>query len=139
MKYIRTCEGKIIDVEKAIERYKERNVDSMDKQCVNWMETDIIKCIVNGSTDCDGYKRRAIKEADDIEELCDEFVFVDEFGKKDLLDDNCKAKLQECGTFSVVHALMKQDKPKELYGAIWTNKGLIYVAKMNKKLEMELL
>lgn len=27
----------------------------------------------------------------------------------------------------------------ELYGAIWTNKGLIYVAKMNDKGELELL
>lgn len=80
-----------------------------------------------------------MKESDTIEELCDEFVFVDESGKKDLLDDNYKAELQECGTFSVVHTLMKQDRPKELYGAIWTDKGLIYIAKMNEKLELELL
>lgn len=79
------------------------------------------------------------KEADTIEELCDEFVFVDESGKKDLVDGNYKAKLQECGTSSVVRVLMKQDRPKELYGAIWTDKGLIYVAKMNGKWELELL
>lgn len=28
---------------------------------------------------------------------------------------------------------------KEVYGAIWTDKGLIYVAKMNNKGELELL
>lgn len=28
---------------------------------------------------------------------------------------------------------------KEVYGAIWTDKGLIYVAKMNDKGELELL
>ena len=28
---------------------------------------------------------------------------------------------------------------KEVYGAIWTDKGLIYVAKMNEKRELELL
>lgn len=78
------------------------------------------------------------RQADTIEELCDEFVFVDEFGKKDLLDDDYKAKLQEFGTFSVVHALMEQDRPKELYGAVWTDKGLIFVAEMNEELEMEL-
>ena len=31
------------------------------------------------------------------------------------------------------------DKKIQIYGAIWTDKGLIYVAKMNKKGELELL
>ena len=68
------------------------------------------------------------KEANTIEELCDEFVGIDSQG----------------------HYLIHNDKwlegarivPLEeinYYGAIWTDKGLIYVAKVNDKGELELL
>lgn len=64
-----------------------------------------------------------MKESDSIEELCDEFVVFN--GK------------------SFVCLLSKKPSEKykghEIYAAIWTDKGLIYVAKMNEKGELELL
>lgn len=60
-----------------------------------------------------------IKQADTIEELCDEFVF-----------GNVIISLKEA----------KRDcEIGNVYGAIWTDKGLKYVAKMNEKGEFELL
>ena len=60
------------------------------------------------------------KEADTIEELCDCFV------------DYC----EEDDSHFVSTAIQGKH---EIYGAIWTDKGLIYVAKMNGKGEFELL
>ena len=68
-----------------------------------------------------------IAQADTPEELCDEFVGV---------DNTC-----ENG-----HQLLRAIPYKcanywngGVYGAIWTSKGLIYVAKMNEKGELELI
>ena len=56
------------------------------------------------------------KEADIIEELCDEFVYHLKGGGK-FIDEK----------------LVTSFVYKEIYGAIWTDKGLIYVAKINEK------
>ena len=69
---------------------------------------------------------RVSKVANTIEELCDEFVII---GKK-------KRKVKEIT--KVIYTL-NQLKNNEIYGAIWTDRGLIYVAKMNGKGELELL
>ena len=61
---------------------------------------------------------------DTIEELCDEFVLIRDNGKPHLLRDY--------DNLSVL-------KGRTIYGAIWTKKGLIYIAKMNKEGELELL
>lgn len=70
-----------------------------------------------------------IAQADTIEELCDEFVIInpDIYEKPTL----CYGDYDE----------YKDELHKEdiLFGAIWTKKGLIYVAKLNKKGELELL
>ena len=78
-------------------------------------------------------KRKVIKQADTIEELCDEFVGY-----------------FEC--FNISHYFINEKSYDELkrevemlgpnyidYGAIWTDKGLIFVAKMNDKGEFELI
>ena len=57
-----------------------------------------------------------------IKELCDEFVMISDGKHK--LDIGCHSY---------------GDEKIQIYGAIWTDKGLIYVAKMNKKGELELL
>ena len=62
-----------------------------------------------------------INQADTIEELCDEFVGV--------YHNICE----------VVSTKDNWNKYDTFYGAIWTSKGLIYVAKMNDKGELELL
>ena len=65
------------------------------------------------------------KIADTIEELCDEFViWFKELDKPTQFRD---------------FETTKQYKKAKVYGAIWTDKGLIYVAKMNDKGELELL
>lgn len=65
-----------------------------------------------------------IKQADTIEELCDEFVRVSKSIHDFLVSDDIPTK--------------KFDDT-EIYGAIWSDKGLIYVAKLNDKGELELL
>ena len=63
---------------------------------------------------------RIIDQADTIEELCDEFV----------CEHYISANTND----------LRKLKPNGLIcGAIWTSKGLIYVAKMNEKGELELL
>lgn len=72
-------------------------------------------------------KRQVIKQADTIEELCDEFVGVDktcENGHQLL-----RAVPYKCANFW----------NGGVYGAIWTDFGLKYVAKMNDKGELELI
>ena len=80
-----------------------------------------------------------IKQADTIEELCDEFVIkVDneylhaKYYHIDrtfyIYNTDEEIGLVECLRFNYI-----------VYGAIWTDKGLIYVAKMNDKGELELL
>ena len=70
------------------------------------------------------------KIADTIEELCDEFVAID-IG---LLGD--REKHYKLFNQAITDKTFLYDR---LYGAIWTDKGLIYVAKMNNKGELELL
>lgn len=70
---------------------------------------------------------QVIREADTIEELCDEFVGVDktcENGHQLL-----RAIPYKCANFW----------NGGVYGAIWTSKGLIYVAKMNESGCLELI
>ena len=81
-------------------------------------------------------QQKPIKQADTIEELCDEFVGVDIETKTGCIVqyselDKIKAEMNKYD--------FEQGKDYETYGAIWTDKGLIYVAKMNDKGELELL
>lgn len=73
---------------------------------------------------CEEYEKQPglCKTVDTIKELCDEFVMISDGKHK--LDIGCHSY---------------GDKKIQIYGAIWTDKGLIYVAKMNEKGELELL
>lgn len=93
-------------------------------------ETDIIYKVVAknkkniySKSKCQTY---VLESADTIEELCDEFVCERPSGETYILDKpfNLKAQQKYIG---------------EIFGTIWTNKGLIYVAKMNDNGELELL
>lgn len=107
MNYIRTEDGKIIELPKKVITTIVLNTKIGDLKSGYIAEYKGIE---------------VIKQADTIEELCDEFVVED----KD--------------EFAIFHnsKLAKQTKGI-VYGAIWTDKGLIYVAKMNEKGELELL
>ena len=72
-----------------------------------------------------------IKEADTIEELCDRFIIVRNGEGADFWKDFDAMK-----NYSAYINLNDYDA---VYGAIWTNKGLIFVAKMNDKGELELI
>lgn len=81
----------------------------------------------------DNYKDDLIKVADTIEEACDEFVLVAPYRfRKPKTATELEKDLEEMKCFYT-------DKDDTIYGAIWTDKGLIYVAKMNDEGELELL
>ena len=123
MKYIRT-KDKVYEVESDIE-YVYKN----DEEChllqaykdvyeeygeeTNWTDLGEI-----------------IKQADTIEELCDEFVLFDYDREIRPSIFRFPIPLQK---YVVIH------KDYEIYAAIWTEWGLKYVAKMNEKGELELL
>ena len=67
-----------------------------------------------------------IREADTIEELCDRFVAK----TCDITEYWVEKKLECAKMYCGVETI---------YGAIWTDRGLIFVAKMNDKGELELI
>ena len=72
-------------------------------------------------------KDQVIKQAETIEELCDEFVGVDKTCQNG--HQLLRAIPYKCANFW----------NGGVYGAIWTSKGLIYVAKMNESGCLELI
>ena len=76
------------------------------------------------------------KQADTIEELCDEFVFhtLDGYEQHFL----SRGHLEDVLSNKNIN-LQEYLSCREIYGAIWTEWGLKYVAKMNDKGELELL
>ena len=99
----------------------------------------LVKCnderIENGWFTKNGVPIIAIKQADTIEELCDRFVLVDYYM------NNCNSLVFRFA-FEIEGWLRERMSKMEDYdirGAIWTDKGLIYVAKMNDKGKLELL
>lgn len=127
MKYIRTKDGRIFEV-----------MSGPDEN--EWYEQkDGIICLP---------KKKILKQADNIEELCDEFVVEHD---SNLYNDNGRdIYYQVYGrachrgdsyydfTFEQIRT-GRIEMGGTLCGAIWTDKGLIYVAKMNDKGELCLL
>ena len=97
------------------------------------VEIQIVKSedLIGFPLESSAIKITIIKESDNIEELCDNFVEV----YKAL-----KNKVYEQPYFDIVSEQVWNGAPVgNLYGAIWTDKGLIYVAKMNNKGNLELI
>ena len=113
MKYIKTKEYGIC------------KIINEDKHALSYENSDVIGCLWK-----DSYKDK-IQYADTIEELCDQFVLLDH--KKDFLLAN--------NNFPVIKEIWENNRNTEIYiyGAVFTDKGLIYVAKMNDKGELVLL
>lgn len=78
------------------------------------------------------YLGEIVKESDNLKELFDEFIAHNHKASPDVKD-----------VFSIkeelYYALDYMKNGYSIYGAIWTDKGLIYVAKLNDKGEFELL
>ena len=115
MRYIRTKDGKIYDTNKCIsENYPLNPNDEI------FWEFESIAI----------YENEVSKKADTVEELCDRFVLIDLKEKHTYISN-------DIGSLPCIYCYDK--KNTIVYGAIWTDKGLIYKAKMNEKGELELL
>lgn len=75
------------------------------------------------------YEDDVIKQSDTIEELCDDFVVI----HKELNGSHTVHRYNNWLGKS------EHEAGNEVYGAIWTEWGLKYVAKMNEKGKLELL
>lgn len=85
-----------------------------------------------------------INIANTIEKLCDEFDW--KWNKKEFPYSTARQHDRYSGYGDLKRAIRGEEnygkylnQDYEIYGAIWTDKGLIYVAKMNEKGELELL
>ncbi len=87
--------------------------------------------LIKGKFHIDKNLANYFKLADTIEELCDEFVLV--------IDDKIHQLILGETTLKDEINIIKHNKLHKIYGAIWTSKGLIFVAKMNNKGELELI
>ena len=80
-------------------------------------------------------KDNRVIQADTIEELCDEFVCGNEhWTNHKRIYSNIEEAInykENSERFARTHT--------DLFGAVWTDKGLIYIAKMNDKGDLELL
>lgn len=77
-----------------------------------------------------------VKQAYTIEELCDEFVVVP--NAPAIMD--MKPKLQKGMEFEEIsQTYINSKKHTIVYGAIWTSKGLQFVARMNNEGKLELI
>lgn len=149
MKYILMKDGRIIDLtSKQISSYEfvddKRAIDEYGTDSgfimVYYYDEDIgehIEYDGKGGHSMDNwYLKDIIKQADTIEELCDEFVYKYKnpyYKEAQETYELVKMSLEN------MKATMEMTSGATFYGAIWTDKGLIYVAKMNEKGELELL
>ena len=117
MKYIRTKHNKVFEID-----YQRPNGAYITKQCGYYANEDVVKV------------------ADTIEELCDERVLSHYFKETNYTDYKVLPKDQwDIMAKSVSLRLKEKITDINYLGAIWTPKGLIYVAKANDKGELELL
>lgn len=167
MKYIRTKDG-IIDVKSVEERLlnevkdliklKIYDLDDDDEdgeeeieaelksiKVISTMETGKIVISCESETQDLYEEYDVVKMSDSIEELCDGFVVYRE-GEGKLIFDGTHRFYKVYAKKSVFESAMEEyndfkDSGEEIWvkGFIWTDEGLIYVAKMNEKGELELL
>lgn len=135
MKYIRTKDGKIFTVVEKIDKtkfnrsfkylYRVKEIEKINDGC------DIIVDV------------NVVGEADTIEELCDGFyldddtlMLIERFYHYWAMGDNFS---NDHDGYYTMYRKDFEEEGASFYGFIKTDKGLIYVAKMNDKGELELL
>lgn len=126
MRYIRTKNG-IYDLEKSL-FHQYNGIRVLTPYCKQYEENPSL-----------------CKTADTIEELCDEFDW--KWNEKEFPYSKVRQHSRYSGYGDLERAMRDEENyygkylnhDYEIYGAIWTDKGLIYVAKMNEKGKMELL
>ena len=125
MKYIRTKDGRIIEV-------KRRRI------VFPIFPAGETRTIFNDNI----LEKDVIKESDTIEELCDDYFAISNTNYKTPIKIDFEKKIiyQWQSNRLVVSYTFEQFIPYHtIYGAIWTDRGLIYVARMNNDGELELL
>ena len=86
-----------------------------------------------------------LKQANTIEELCDVFVYKNKIVEPPIINKEkpkysyILVEIDDNTPFYTRRLTYLNDLEETLYGAIWTEWGLKYVAKMNDKGELELL
>lgn len=126
MKYIRTKNGKIYELQetKNGEKYLVRNGELIPLWNTKAYEI--------------------LTQSDTIEELCDEFVLV--WDKKHWPYSTMR-QYELYRAYGILKRSMREELnygytlnfDYQVFGAIWTDRGLIFVAKMNEEGEFELL
>ena len=150
--YVRTKDGAIYDLKsKEISSIEQKdcwvNIFYYNREKGQYLEWDD-----NGGRSMDTiYKTEILKQSDNLEELCDEFVYIKDGIASQYLtidfkfkrdDEFCalRNKLTANGIAEISKGISKYELENgELKFAIWTDKGLIYVSKMNDKGELELI
>ena len=89
---------------------------AMEKRYVVKDSDDSFEVVIDEETLLKRYR-----VADTIEELCDLFVLIENF----------EDKIFHSLNYTLCDDLRNNKNNKGIYGAIWTEKGLIYVAKLN--------
>lgn len=80
------------------------------------------------------HKLEILRKSENLEELCDEFVIIpNNDWSNNWLAFGVNKKCLKDSIYNLNYPI------KEVYGAIWTEWGLKYVAKMNDDRELELL
>ena len=143
--YIRT-KDRIIDLNrKRMDGTPIYNLDTKEnviKACKNeeerdcyYIENDTIYdyCFFDGCI----WENHIIKQSDNLAELCDEFVFYHCIGNP-FLYTGSKQRLKEY-YLTKKYAKICKENDDFFYGAVWTLKGLKYVAKMDDNGELVLL
>ena len=146
MKYIRTKKGKIVDIEKFINEekdtpyYKDFEFEEITKDGeLKWTAVGTEKCSIKDQIGSRCHfsatlNSEIIKQANNVEELCD-YVFY-----RFIEDNELEIKNIKKVNMRVLKSWYKNNIVKDVMFAILTDKGLIYVAKMNKdKGEPELI
>lgn len=137
MKYIRTKEGKIVDTTTKYlnfvskEEYLKQVEENREGLIISYIENNVWYCYCEEDGNVE-WKTDILAQANTIEELCDELVAISKNNHKTHFVIH-----RYFGSFDIDEWL--KNNIYEIYGAIWTDKGLIYVAKMNDKGELELL
>ena len=123
MKYIRTKDGRI---------YELQETEDGEKYLIRTGEL-----IPMWNTEA----YEILAQADTIDELCDRFVLIDRNEYESPIDEELIGKRYEAMFDEFKFRLSEGSLIKKMsfYGAIWTDKGLIYVAKMNGEGKFELL
>lgn len=136
MKYVRT-EDRIINLERVVYGIKVIHLNENEIKSGNWAGWYLYNDRYYYELEC--RDADIIKQADTIEELCDEVVVINKTIEDYpyLFNKHLFKKDEKIG--KTIKDYITLYTNTVIYGAIWTDKGLIYVAKMNEKGELELL